>query len=129
MKTISAATCDPFDASVWAIAAVAPTVRIRFLGLTPESTAPSPTALGGVIESSACIHFGISGSASPAAGLFHCRAARPSRRQRRGSTLSQLDPVEGAPLSVVAEPPTTTSTSPPTTAIPSDPTDQERGTV
>ena len=74
-------------------------------------------ALTGVTESSARIHFGISGSIPPCGRPRHCLAASCSS-SAPPMILIQLAAVDGAPLSVVAEPPATASTIPPTIAIP-----------
>src|SRR5829696_8618412 len=80
------------ESPAWAIDAAAEAVRARFLGLAPESAAPSTSDLAGVKVSIVAIHLGISAS-SPFFGRdFHCLAAM-ARNRTPTATWTQLTPV------------------------------------
>ena len=68
MKTASAIACSPVSMPVWAIAAAAATVRMRFFGFTPESRTPIANAFGALKASIVCIHVGSAASWSPRRG-------------------------------------------------------------
>jgi hypothetical protein len=66
------------------------------LGFSPESSAPAPTAFGGVNPSRATIHFGVAGSSPDAGRPRHCLAATASSSTPRIRS-SQLTHVAGEP--------------------------------
>ncbi len=101
-NTTMATTASPVDRPSWASPAAAPAVRMRFFGLTPASTTPSPKALAGETDSIVESHVGIWG-ASPAPGrLRQLRRARRSRSTPR--TILPHDTESDAVLLVATSP-------------------------
>jgi hypothetical protein len=96
--------------------AAAANVRARFLGLAPDSTAPSPAERPAVMWSSALIHVGISGSSPGAGRPRHCRTA--TARSASPNSSSSTSTAVLVPLSWSSTPPATSSTTTLTTTKP-----------
>src|SRR5437899_9343699 len=88
MKTIRATASWPPEISLWAIEAAAAAVSARFLGLSPESRAPTPSDFGQLKPSIACIHLGIAVS-SPGFG----RPPAPGGHQEKQDAEQELEHV------------------------------------
>ena len=116
-KTASATAWSPVLDPVDAIAAAAPAVKMRFLGLIAESATPIATERAGVNPSIVAIHFGSAASSSPRGRPRHCLTASASSARPR-TNLRMLVQVAGSPSSLALAPLETSRTIVPTTASP-----------
>ena len=92
----TAIAASPVGSWAWAMTSAAPTARMRFLGLTPDSSAPIANDLPGVSWSTAWSHRG-SGAAVPGGGRFRSFSQPSSSSRMPSTTLSTDTQVGGAP--------------------------------